>query len=567
MPKLAERAKRDPTVTAPPQGASAARPPPQPRIRPLPAKTAAPSGKQTKHKKSNPNARPAFNHRARFTKFKRRIHAQRRWVLEGRAEARIHSPHVQENTRAVSPSIGSSSVSEHDERVEVATEDTSARPRVSPSPNTTAATHATATAVTHAVESMDALFLQLDAAMKQRRFGRAAFLKRCLRARRHQLRRELQSKLHSPETTNTKSDDDRGMADSEGKTIAMDAIAAATTISPAAAAIEASSTYRSFYPSTTWLGVGQHSRSDWVDQRSGRYPKAFPQEWTQFILRNFGEGHLLSNPIVPENYACLIPVPPPPPAPVTKAGDDGTHANTFNVVAPPLTSTPVLTRAQRQQKAALSVASYCTNVVTDALDDLCFTLLQGLYKEQRDLKQKQPLQFKARQRYVVGFQEVLKCLRAGRVKLVLLAADVECVDVSEAELKGLRTPSQPQQSTLVPTTAKLARKKAFQSLHEAVTQVQQLCATIKPPQASSAPPSALTAESSVAPPTRASPLCVTCMSRQRLSYALYAKGSKVACVGVMQAEKNRDAFKAVVAYGRLLTRVYANELLEETHAD
>ncbi|KPI90300.1 hypothetical protein ABL78_0526 [Leptomonas seymouri] len=406
-----------------------------------------------------------------------------------------------------------------------------------------------------AVESMDALFVQLDAAMKQRRFGRAAFLKRCLRSRRNQLRRELQSKQYTT-AAEAEADDGDG-ADSNTRATKVDVICtiAAATAAPA---VEASSTYRSFHPSSTWLGMGSHPLSGWVDQRSGRYPKTCSPECIQFVLRNFRDGTSPDRPAGSEDYAYLIPTPPP--ASVKKADEGSSRTGNPAVVSPP--PTPALTRAQRQQKASLYVASYCTNILTDSLDDLCFTLLQGLYKEQRDLKQKQPLQFKARQRYVVGFQEVLKCLKAGRVKLVLLAADVESVDVSEAALRDLSTP-QPAATpatALAPTTIKSTRKKAFQSLFEAVTQVQQLCSTTQLSQTAAATPSGPAVHNRMRLSAQAPPLCVTCMSRQRLSYALYAKSSKIACVGVMQAEKNRDAFKAVVAYGRLLARTYANEV-------
>lgn len=74
---------------------------------------------------------------------------------------------------------------------------------------------------------------------------------------------------------------------------------------------------------------------------------------------------------------------------------------------------------------------YCRNVITTTLDDITFTLLQALFKEQRELKRKKPLQFKAHQRYVVGLNETLKFLRSGRIKCVILAADIE-VETEEA---------------------------------------------------------------------------------------------------------------------------------------
>lgn len=68
---------------------------------------------------------------------------------------------------------------------------------------------------------------------------------------------------------------------------------------------------------------------------------------------------------------------------------------------------------------------YCHNVITSTLDDIAFTLLQALFKQQQELKRKKPLQFKAHQRYVIGLNETLKFLRSGRIKCVILAADIE----------------------------------------------------------------------------------------------------------------------------------------------
>ena len=560
------------------------------RTQPLPVKPAtAASPKQTKHKKANPNSNLSFNHRAHFTKFKRRIHQQRQWVLEkaGGRGAQSGAAGVRSEAAAVSSrSVSSSSDFTEQHASDEMPEDEAVMSRKTPSSSSSSATALLPMAVEAkaAVGTMDALFRQLDASMKQRRFGRAAFLKHCLRARRHQLRRELlrgkvknttaavaveaatasstsqnDARLIDQHAAQKKVDSTRKTGDSEGP-----------TTSP--------SIYRSFHPPSTWLGVGRHPRSDWVDQRSGRYPAACSQEQIRVVLRGFTSETPAGELDIPEDYRYMIPAAPSTPA--AAATLHGTEdevaqdrrkvaAGSFSsAAARPLSSTAALSRAQRRQASSLFVAAYARNVLTDTLDDLCFTLLQGLYKEQRALKQKQPLQFKARQRYVVGFQEVLKCMKAGRVKLVLLAADVEAVDVVDAELRGPSETPLAETATAAPTS-KHMRKKVFQSLYEAVTQVQQLCSAAEPTQRASAAQSSRSMAandnnsgvSTVALSARVPPLCVSCMSRQRLAYALFAKNSNVACVGVMQAEKNRDAFKAVLAYGRLLTQVYADELM------
>lgn len=480
---------------------------------------AAPAAKQTHHKQVNPNSEVVYNHRARFSRFKRRIHAQRRWVVEGHTAQSVAAAAGHQEQDAFSAEGDSAVLGETREQWKSQPADTSASRPVA------AATSSSSSApLQRAVARMDALFGQLDAAVKQRRLGRVAFLRRCLRARQQHLRRSLLSTAQP----------------ASGTVI----ITTASSIREVPADSSPSS-YRSFHPPSTWLGVGRHPSSEWVDQRSGRYPKTCAPEQIQFVLRSCADddGPAQSVPTAQQAWLHRLPTLP---ADLTKTTAENTEAAASSPAA--------VTRAQRQLKASLFVAAYCANLLTDTLDDVAFTLLQGLYKEQRDLKQRQPLQFKARQRYVVGFQEVLKCLKAGRVRLVLLAADVEAVDAPEAALHDTTGVSAAVVSP-APARTKPARRKAFQSLHEAVAQVQQLCG------------SAAADSAGGSRAARAPPLCITCMSRQRLSYALYAKGSKVGCVGVMQAEKNRDALKAVMACGRLLTEMYASRESESVPAE
>jgi hypothetical protein len=579
--------KHDPAALIPP---TAPRTPASPltqkrRTHPAVVHTAQPHRRKVNHKKRNPNSSLAFNHRGRFTAFKRRVHAQRRWVVEKQAVSRDrllddHSP--LKDTAAAAPLTSSSnSFSPRDEQADTSTEEAVWADAGLLSSSTDAAT----VMLARAVATMDALYVKLDVAMQRKHFGRASFLKRFLRARRYQLRREL-LRTRAATTAPTPARSDDAVRECQRDTPPMTSAVAVTTGGSSGSAAQSSTSlpYHSFHPPSTWLGVGRHPRSDWVDQRSGRYPRECTPALIKSILRCVGDDAPLTALSGSEEAPYLIPT-----AAASCVGKGKTQEATLSkwlepttAVASPPSPSSVPSCSQRHRKASLYVASYCVNIVTDALDDLCFTLLQGLYKEQRDLKQKQPLQFKARQRYVVGFQEVTKCLKAGRVKMVLLAADVEAVDVSEAELKSLLalsssssspSPSAPETrmvssvstATTTAANARNTRKKAFQTLHEAVAQVQQLCGISAPPPDSvvfSASPSARKSSSVSNDATssmRMPPLCVTCMSRQRLSYALFAKGSQVSCVGVMQAEKNRDAFKAVMAYGRLLTRIYASE--------
>lgn len=371
---------------------------------------------------------------------------------------------------------------------------------------------------------MDALYARLDAAMKARRFRRAGTLKRAIRARQGWLRRQLRSQGTRPGfQVSSKPDLASGVQPHESNSSVASGAAPGTCV-----AAKSPGPYRSFHPPSTWMGLGRHPRSAWVDQRTGRYPQRCSDARVQAVTRCFMDGRVADGDGVPEACAGMVPI--------------------ASSCAAALPSATAVSRSQRAMRAPLFAATYCANVLTDGLEDLCFTLLQGLHAEQLELRQRQPLQFKARQRYVVGFQEVLKCLRAGRVRLVLLATDVEAIEVAPSPPAQPVAGPSPAAATAAPPSRQ-TRRKAFQTLHEAVQLVQQS-----------------TGSGSGQHGTRAPPLCVTCMSRERLSYALHAKGSKVSCVAVLQAEKNREALKAVTCYGRYLASVYAAEM-EAARAD
>lgn len=477
---------------------------------------------RVKNKKSNPNAVTPFNHRARFTKLKRGIHAQRQWVLDCLPTAEPHISagavpeleHFEASPIHPTPSSSAQEWASDRESDGGPCADVGSRREC----------HHSQAAVKRTVAAMNSLYVSLDAAMKGRRYSQAGKLKRRIHACQLRLRRELKAGTLQASLRSDAGRTSQALRDTTSAGVQK----TRTTVSSSDAALPPP--YRSFHPPSTWLGVGRHPRSAWVDQRTGRYPQLCSEAHLQAVVRHFMNGDVADLDILPDTCTAMIPAPSS---------------------SPPST---VLSRSQRAMKSSLFAAAYCTNVLTDALDDLCFTLLQGLYKEQRDLKQKQPLQFKARQRYVVGFQEVLKCLKAGRVRLVLLATDVEAVETPVSA----PPPPPPQPSvttapgghrTASPSArpaSKSSRKKAFQTLHEAVQLVQQLCGV-------TGPAARDTVSRFNGHGTRAPPLCVSCMSRQRLSYALYAKGSKVGCVAVLQAEKNREALKAVMSYGRYLT--------------
>lgn len=243
-----------------------------------------------------------------------------------------------------------------------------------------------------------------------------------------------------------------------------------------------------------------------------------------------------------------------------------------------------------------------TNAITDALDDLAFTTLHYLYEEQRTLRRKHSLQFKSRQRYVIGFHEVLKWLRAGRLQMVLLASDIErweeprvgVEETTEKEGDGgggggavLSSPPPSSASAVVPSSLP-SQRSTFRSIGEAVDWIQAGCgielqperggegekhdpARKKPDEtdpnggsggqderpillSSPGRKKKISAVASDVEKEETYPLCITCLTRHSMAYALMCGGkAQVACVGIIQAEKYLYLVKALKAYGKALS--------------
>ncbi|CAD2214004.1 Ribosomal protein L7Ae/L30e/S12e/Gadd45 family, putative [Angomonas deanei] len=217
--------------------------------------------------------------------------------------------------------------------------------------------------------------------------------------------------------------------------------------------------------------------SSTVDQRSGRYPVTLSKE----DLEHFHANCSFDRPNAIREY-CQNP-------PVSTA-----------------------TSKTGKTRKGLAVGVYCRNVITDYVDDLTFTTLQKLYHEQGELKRKNKIGFRSKLRYVVGLQETIKHLKAGLVKLVILAADLEVV--------GRSSPKEPSD------------RKRFDRLEEAVETVYGLCNG------------------------KSNPIPVLCcMSRQRLAYALFAKNSHVSCVGVLQVDSSLLYYRALVLAAKSMSQL------------
>jgi ribosomal protein L7Ae-like RNA K-turn-binding protein len=189
------------------------------------------------------------------------------------------------------------------------------------------------------------------------------------------------------------------------------------------------------------------------------------------------------------------------------------------------------------------IREYVTNVLTDHLDDVAFTLIQKLRDAQRKLKDKQPLMYKSRMRYVTGLREAMTGLAANRVRAVLLAPDVEAVAGEaklDADLLAL------SRDGLVPESTGALSEAAIQQLRTSAAKlgldgcVRTIIAACR---------------------LRRIPV-VFCMSRQRFAHALGLPKVRFSIVAVYSATGAYDEMRTLVkeadrshvAYNQLLDR-------------
>lgn len=71
---------------------------------------------------------------------------------------------------------------------------------------------------------------------------------------------------------------------------------------------------------------------------------------------------------------------------------------------------------------------YCDHLITDELRDLAENVVSKLFQFQASAYGKNPIKAVSHKRYCVGFNEVLKHLETRKIKLVLIAPDLESND-------------------------------------------------------------------------------------------------------------------------------------------
>lgn len=72
-----------------------------------------------------------------------------------------------------------------------------------------------------------------------------------------------------------------------------------------------------------------------------------------------------------------------------------------------------------------SLCRYSNNAITPELENATKLLLTKIVSFQERLYKKNPLKGQIKRRYVVGFHEVKKYLKLGKVKMLVIATDIK----------------------------------------------------------------------------------------------------------------------------------------------
>jgi selenocysteine insertion sequence-binding protein 2 len=170
------------------------------------------------------------------------------------------------------------------------------------------------------------------------------------------------------------------------------------------------------------------------------------------------------------------------------------------------------------------IREYCRNTLTDELDRLAFGFLHKLQSAQKKLKQQQPLHFMARRRYVSGLREVLKGVQSSKVRVLLVAPDVEPVE-------GVVTDTATMMATHRPTVKAMG-------LEGTVRSILSVC------EAKGVP-------------------WVCCLSRKRLGHSLRMGSSTVSVVAVLSAEGAYEEYRQLVVLAHAQREEYVRLMTTE----
>ncbi|CBH10724.1 hypothetical protein, conserved [Trypanosoma brucei gambiense DAL972] len=427
-----------------------------------------------KGKLRNPDA--PFNHRARYSKFKRSIVELRREVFESLINGDQQSS-IQDALAAVA--VGSS---------------------VTSSSENTALTSPSHTLqpLQALVGKLHSLYARLHSEMNRKSYVKAA---RCLTTIRRLRKRLNKTALRwkggvitvntgatqedaptvEPDTSQTRGECNEGA--SAGKRGDSEGAAKADNVGS-----DGEPNFVNFYPSLSLMGIGTHPLTAVIDQRSGRHPRQL----------------------------------------------------TASEVAQLHNTTPdLLVAAANSNKPRNPIPRYlvssCANILTDRLDDIVFTILQRQYTLQKRMKKEKPLQFKARKFYSTGMRETLRALRAAatRIPVVLIASDIELNGTLSPNIdKEFCVEREGTAENVVATVSRSQHKTVGElGVSGTLEEIHSHCVKGNIP-------------------------LVTCMSRRKLAYALFAKGCNISIVVLHSAEGVHEEVRALRHYAHQLCEQY-----------
>ena len=192
------------------------------------------------------------------------------------------------------------------------------------------------------------------------------------------------------------------------------------------------------------------------------------------------------------------------------------------------------------------VRDYVTNVLSRGLDDAVGAFLSRLQFANTKLRTQQPLHFKARMRYVLGFREVLRGIAVGRVKFVIVAPDVEPAPGPGGLDDHLRR---------ILAACGVAFRPAFQGIAPAAGGAGAPAAPhLSDPSGSAPQPAAAAAAAAAAQHHqqyhaggRHPPRCIFAMGRGALGRVFHQSQRNISAVGVFSADGAYDELRVMLA--------------------
>jgi ribosomal protein L7Ae-like RNA K-turn-binding protein len=224
------------------------------------------------------------------------------------------------------------------------------------------------------------------------------------------------------------------------------------------------------------------------------------------------------------------------------------------------------------------VREYVVNTMSDALDTVVYSMLRKLVVAQKKLHDTQPQHLRARLRYLTGLRETLRAVINRRVKLLLVAPDIEPVPgedlvtfLEEFEDSPLVAPPPPAAAAAAAAAGPLTISSdgpsaapsapASVSVDEVLRERAMLESSASlGKQLQRRTVKSLGLDGSVRALVA---LCrlkripfVFCMSRKRLAQAMKVPTARVSAVAILSSEGANDEYRAVVRIGALAREQY-----------